>query len=198
MRLHCYFILNFAFLLPIPIPTTGFSAHRLSRQQNRQHQHTQNFGMNNKLTNNTDIPTNNAFTVVGNTIYIDDDDSVEVIKVVKSTASVAKGRHRHACAAATAATTATGDNNNQSTFQTKQNRTMKSSRLNPKDHTDTVAANKSIAQRQLIILVGIPGCGKSFFAEQLVSSDPRYVRINQDQLKTRKKCVSGEKKENGT
>jgi predicted kinase len=42
----------------------------------------------------------------------------------------------------------------------------------------------------MIILIGVPGSGKSHFAQALIDSDTnnRYVRINQDQLKTRKKC----------
>lgn len=41
----------------------------------------------------------------------------------------------------------------------------------------------------MIILVGIPGSGKSTFAEKLVATNPnRFVRINQDKLKSRKKC----------
>jgi predicted kinase len=41
----------------------------------------------------------------------------------------------------------------------------------------------------MILLVGIPGSGKSTFADNLVSTNPnKFVRINQDILKTRKKC----------
>ena len=41
----------------------------------------------------------------------------------------------------------------------------------------------------MIVLVGVPGSGKSTFAEMLVNGNPsKYVRICQDKLKTRKKC----------
>jgi len=43
----------------------------------------------------------------------------------------------------------------------------------------------------MILLVGLPGSGKSTFAQTLeVSMPDKFCRINQDQLKTRKKCVS--------
>jgi predicted kinase len=44
---------------------------------------------------------------------------------------------------------------------------------------------------RMILLVGIPGSGKSTFADNLVSKSTnpdKFVRISQDQLKTRKKC----------
>ena len=41
----------------------------------------------------------------------------------------------------------------------------------------------------VLILVGIPGSGKSNFATQLETSMPeKFVRVNQDTLKTRRKC----------
>ena len=41
----------------------------------------------------------------------------------------------------------------------------------------------------MIVLAGIPGCGKSTFAKSLESVAPHYyVRINQDTLGSRKKC----------
>ena len=40
----------------------------------------------------------------------------------------------------------------------------------------------------VLILVGIPGSGKSHFAEGLVAASANFRRINQDRLKTRKKC----------
>ncbi len=43
----------------------------------------------------------------------------------------------------------------------------------------------------VIMLVGLPGSGKSSFATTLSTGDPeRFVRICQDLLKTRKKCES--------
>merc|ERR1740139_527170 len=43
----------------------------------------------------------------------------------------------------------------------------------------------------MLLLVGLPGSGKSTFAEKLQSAKPeRYFRVNQDALKTRKKCES--------
>ena len=48
---------------------------------------------------------------------------------------------------------------------------------------------ESQSQPMMIILIGIPGSGKSTFANKLVSMDPnKFVRISQDQLKKRKKC----------
>ena len=54
----------------------------------------------------------------------------------------------------------------------------------------SVKEENSKAANGMIILVGLPGSGKSHFAQALVDYDPsnRFVRINQDQLKTRKKC----------
>lgn len=52
-------------------------------------------------------------------------------------------------------------------------------------------SNKHPSQSQpmMIILIGIPGSGKSTFANKLVSTNPnKFVRISQDQLKKRKKC----------
>lgn len=41
----------------------------------------------------------------------------------------------------------------------------------------------------MLMLVGIPGCGKSTFAKSLESSAPHvFVRINQDALGTRRRC----------
>lgn len=41
----------------------------------------------------------------------------------------------------------------------------------------------------LVLLVGLPGSGKSTFAQSLVASMPnKFSRINQDELKTRPKC----------
>jgi len=41
----------------------------------------------------------------------------------------------------------------------------------------------------VLILVGIPGSGKSHFASRLEGEMPqKFVRVNQDSLKTRKKC----------
>mmetsp|Transcript_27832 Transcript_27832/g.42397 ORF Transcript_27832/g.42397 Transcript_27832/m.42397 type:complete len:277 (+) Transcript_27832:3-833(+) len=43
----------------------------------------------------------------------------------------------------------------------------------------------------ILILVGLPGSGKSTFARILEQAMPyKYARINQDKLKTRKRCVS--------
>lgn len=42
---------------------------------------------------------------------------------------------------------------------------------------------------RILILVGIPGSGKSTLAQYLTSlNTSRYVRVNQDELKTRKNC----------
>lgn len=42
----------------------------------------------------------------------------------------------------------------------------------------------------MLLLVGIPGSGKSTFAKILQKAKPwKYVIINQDLLKTRKKCI---------
>lgn len=47
----------------------------------------------------------------------------------------------------------------------------------------------------VLILVGIPGSGKSVFASRLETSMPaKFVRVNQDSLKTRKKCESAARK----
>ena len=47
----------------------------------------------------------------------------------------------------------------------------------------------------MIITVGLPGSGKSYFAENLIAqSGHRWARINQDLLKTRKACEAAAKK----
>jgi len=54
------------------------------------------------------------------------------------------------------------------------------------------ATTKHPSQLFMILLVGLPGSGKSFFAQRLVQQgkSTKFVRINQDTLKTRKKCES--------
>jgi predicted kinase len=42
----------------------------------------------------------------------------------------------------------------------------------------------------LLMLAGLPGCGKSTLAEKLLLANPNYVHINQDILGTRDKCLS--------
>lgn len=55
-------------------------------------------------------------------------------------------------------------------------------------------SNDSAPQRHsyepfMVLLVGLPGSGKSTFAQSLVASTPnKFCRINQDELKTRPKC----------
>ncbi|XXQ38903.1 Zeta toxin domain-containing protein [Plasmodiophora brassicae] len=46
--------------------------------------------------------------------------------------------------------------------------------------------------RMMVLTCGFPGSGKSFFAEAVVAAPPegRFVRINQDILGSRKKCVA--------
>ena len=47
----------------------------------------------------------------------------------------------------------------------------------------------------MILLIGIPGSGKSTFASILSEAMPyKFERVNQDQLKTRQKCVARAKK----
>ena len=45
---------------------------------------------------------------------------------------------------------------------------------------------KKKAEKEMIILVGCPGSGKSKFCKKYFSN---YVRINQDKLKTKQKCI---------
>ncbi len=42
--------------------------------------------------------------------------------------------------------------------------------------------------RALIVLVGIPGAGKSYFSKHLMELNPNWVRINQDEMGSRKAC----------
>mmetsp|Transcript_8338 Transcript_8338/g.18162 ORF Transcript_8338/g.18162 Transcript_8338/m.18162 type:complete len:200 (+) Transcript_8338:3-602(+) len=46
------------------------------------------------------------------------------------------------------------------------------------------------SQQQLVVLVGIPGSGKSTFSQQILHSAPSWVRVNQDTLGTRKRCMA--------
>lgn len=47
--------------------------------------------------------------------------------------------------------------------------------------------------REIVILIGIPGCGKSVLAKE-INLKYDYVHINQDTLKTKKKCIDMTKK----
>lgn len=52
------------------------------------------------------------------------------------------------------------------------------------------SSNKSF-EPFIILLVGLPGSGKSTFAESLAFAMPfKFTRVNQDQLKTRQKCIT--------
>ena len=56
--------------------------------------------------------------------------------------------------------------------------------------SESAAADGVVKPPQLIlVLVGLPGSGKSYFASKLEKeSFSQYVRVNQDSLGTRKKC----------
>ena len=55
-------------------------------------------------------------------------------------------------------------------------------------NNDNIKANVSTSS--VLLLVGLPGSGKSTLAEALCRARPhRYVRVNQDTLGNRKKCV---------
>jgi len=46
----------------------------------------------------------------------------------------------------------------------------------------------------LLVLAGLPGSGKSTFARTLVEAMPyKFARVNQDEMKTRKRCVASAK-----
>jgi predicted kinase len=50
-------------------------------------------------------------------------------------------------------------------------------------------AQASSASSYMIILVGLPGSGKSTFAKMLTAGNAdKFIHINQDKLKTRKSC----------
>ncbi len=54
---------------------------------------------------------------------------------------------------------------------------------------DSLDAKAAQAPQLILVLVGLPGSGKSYFASKLEKeSSSRYVRVNQDSLGTRKKC----------
>ncbi len=66
---------------------------------------------------------------------------------------------------------------------TTKRKGSKSAARSPED-----GAQASHAQ-VILVLVGLPGAGKSFFASKLEKeSSSQYVRVNQDSLGTRKKC----------
>ena len=55
-------------------------------------------------------------------------------------------------------------------------------------NNDNIKAN--VSPSSVLLLVGLPGSGKSTLAEALCRARPhRYVRVNQDTLGNRKKCV---------
>jgi len=55
----------------------------------------------------------------------------------------------------------------------------------------TNASSKSINNGNfMILLVGLPGSGKSHFAQALAMRNKKYIRISQDVLKNRRKCES--------
>eukprot|EP00536_Pseudo-nitzschia_multiseries_P005660 jgi/Psemu1/13080/gm1.13080_g len=63
--------------------------------------------------------------------------------------------------------------------------------LAPTNHSDNTGTNYQPQHHEpfLVLLVGLPGSGKSTFSQSLVASMPgKFCRINQDELKTRPKC----------
>ena len=57
------------------------------------------------------------------------------------------------------------------------------------DSNDDSATQRDSYEPFMVLLVGLPGSGKSTFAQSLVASMPnKFCRINQDELKTRTKC----------
>ena len=61
--------------------------------------------------------------------------------------------------------------------------------LSGEDDADDTAPLPHRGQGFVLVLVGIPGSGKSHFASRLEGAMPhKFVRVNQDSLKTRKKC----------
>jgi predicted kinase len=57
------------------------------------------------------------------------------------------------------------------------------------DSNDNSATRRGAYEPFMVLLVGLPGSGKSTFAQSLVASMPnKFCRINQDELKTRPKC----------
>uniref|UniRef100_A0A6B2L7C5 Zeta toxin domain-containing protein n=1 Tax=Arcella intermedia TaxID=1963864 RepID=A0A6B2L7C5_9EUKA len=49
-------------------------------------------------------------------------------------------------------------------------------------------SNLPISNQKILIMVGVPGSGKSTIANQLVSLDNRWFRVNQDEMKSRPAC----------
>jgi bifunctional polynucleotide phosphatase/kinase len=48
--------------------------------------------------------------------------------------------------------------------------------------------------RQAVLLVGLPGCGKSTACQAVAAAGLPYVRVNQDTLGTRQKCLAAAEK----
>jgi len=46
----------------------------------------------------------------------------------------------------------------------------------------------TVSQQKMLIFVGIPGSGKSTVSNKLVKMNNHWIRVNQDDLKTRKAC----------
>eukprot|EP01125_Pyxidicula_operculata_P002454 TRINITY_DN12316_c0_g1_i1.p1 TRINITY_DN12316_c0_g1~~TRINITY_DN12316_c0_g1_i1.p1 ORF type:complete len:658 (-),score=188.38 TRINITY_DN12316_c0_g1_i1:35-2008(-) len=47
-----------------------------------------------------------------------------------------------------------------------------------------------LSKQKVVVLVGVPGSGKSTLAKELIAANPSWVRVNQDELGSRKTCES--------
>lgn len=62
----------------------------------------------------------------------------------------------------------------------------------PSQAAEAAPAKAEAVGAELVLLVGPPGCGKSHYAQHRLSE---HVRVNQDTLGTRKKCIAVARKE---
>jgi predicted kinase len=61
---------------------------------------------------------------------------------------------------------------------------------NNASYSKSIHGNGNENGNVMILLVGLPGSGKSHFAQALARRNKKYIRISQDVLKTRPKCES--------
>lgn len=57
-----------------------------------------------------------------------------------------------------------------------------------KEQEEERKRNPSGSLQRMVVMMGVPGSGKSTLAKRLIEAYPEFVRVNQDEMKTRKRC----------